>query len=91
MLLKRYARRIDSAFPAGIRGVPAIFHRYNCLPLPNAQWLGASSSLYDSTQDDHLLYLDTGINELRSRMTTTNGHAKWPGVSRLLVNMKLGH
>lgn len=51
---------------------------------------GAFGSLYDSTQDDYVLYLDKGNGELRFKVTTTNGHAERPGASALVVNKKQG-
>jgi hypothetical protein len=36
--------------------------------------------IFDSDQDSYVIYLDKGANELRFKVTDTNGHAARPGI-----------
>lgn len=50
----------------------------------------AYGSIFDSTQDNFVLYLDKGNGELRFKVATANGYAERPGASSYIVNKKQG-
>jgi len=47
---------------------------------------GSFSGIYDSSPDNYVLYLDKSANELRFKVTTSNGSAARPGVPANLLN-----
>lgn len=51
-----------------------------------SQISGSFSGIYDSAPDNYVLYLDKGNNELRFKVTTSNGAAARPGVPASLLN-----
>lgn len=58
-----------------------------------APMLSAAESfagLYDSTQDNYVLYLDRSNGELRFKVATANGAAERPGASAYVVDKKQG-
>lgn len=56
--------------------------------------LGAISEsfagIYDSREDNYVMYLDRGNGELRFKVTTTSNYAERPGTSAYIVNKKQG-
>jgi hypothetical protein len=50
----------------------------------------AYNSIYDSSQDSFVLYLDKANGELRFKVTTANGYAERPGASAYIVDKKQG-
>lgn len=48
------------------------------------------AGLYDSTQDNFVLYLDRGNGELRFKVATANGAAERPGASAYVIDKKQG-
>lgn len=50
----------------------------------------AIGDLYDSTQDNYVLYLDRANGELRFKVATSNGAAERPGASAYVVDKKPG-
>jgi hypothetical protein len=46
-----------------------------------AQLSASYGAIFDSTTDCYVLYLDKGNNELRFKVTTTEGHAARPGIA----------
>lgn len=48
------------------------------------------AGLYDSTQDNFVLYLDRANGELRFKVATANGAAERPGASAYVVDKKRG-
>ncbi len=50
----------------------------------------AFGGLYDSTQDNYVLYLDRANGELRFKVATANGAAERPGASAYVVDKKQG-
>lgn len=50
----------------------------------------AYGSIFDSSQDSYVLYLDKANGELRFKVTTGNGYAERPGASASIVNKRQG-
>jgi glycerophosphoryl diester phosphodiesterase len=48
------------------------------------------ASIYDSRQDNYVLYFDRGNSELRFKVATANGYAERPGASSYIVDKKQG-
>jgi glycerophosphoryl diester phosphodiesterase len=48
------------------------------------------AGIYDSSQDNFVMYLDRGNGELRFKVTTANNYAERPGASAYIVNKKQG-
>lgn len=50
----------------------------------------AYGSIFDSSQDSYVMYLDKANGELRFKVTTANGYAERPGASASIVNKRQG-
>lgn len=48
------------------------------------------AGIYDSSEDNYVMYLDRGNGELRFKVTTANNYAERPGASAYIVNKKQG-
>lgn len=51
---------------------------------------GAYGSIFDSSQDNYVMYLDKANGELRFKVATANGHAERPGASATLIDKRMG-
>ncbi len=50
----------------------------------------AYGSIFDSSQDSYVMYLDKANGELRFKVTSANGYAERPGASASIVNKRQG-
>jgi hypothetical protein len=57
------------------------FSAWVWLPILPSQCSESYGSIYDSTSDCYVLYLDKANKELRFKVTDANGHAARPGIS----------
>jgi glycerophosphoryl diester phosphodiesterase len=60
------------------------------LDAPMSSIDGSYASIYDSRQDNYVLYFDRNNSELRFKVATANGYAERPGASSYIVDKKQG-